>query len=240
LNAPAPPPQLSRVTARFAQKLLLLVLLAPLLNLCYFLPQWRPLFARHPLPMTAIDRAVPFQPQWVLPYASMYLLIILPPLIATTRQQLRRFVVGMAIMFVTAAVCFVCYPIVFPRPPLPDDAPWLYRAIVTLDQPINSLPSLHAGMTAYALFFAHYVLADIPRARRALLLALGYAWGAIILYATMATRQHYFADLPPGVLLAAISYWLASISLPLAASRLTPPDKSAADTPQSYPRSPRP
>ena len=29
-------------------------------------------------------------------------------------------------------------------------------------------------------------------------------------YATIATRQHYFADLPPGVLLAAVSYWIAA------------------------------
>jgi hypothetical protein len=209
LNAPAPTPLTSRTFALFGQKMLLLVLLVPLLNLCYFLPQWRPLFTRHSLPLLAIDRVVPFEPAWVLPYASMYLLIILPPLVATTREQLRRFAVGIVIMVVTAAVCFVVYPIGFPRPPLPAGAPWLYATIVSIDRPVNSLPSLHAGMTAYALLFARDVLADQPRGRRRALLALGWAWGAIILYATMATRQHYFADLPPGMLLAGVSYWIA-------------------------------
>jgi len=202
-------PLTSRALALFGQKMLLLVLLVPLLNLCYFLPQWRPLFGRHLLPLTPIDRAVPFDPAWIVPYVSLYAMIVLPPLVATTQTQLRRYVVGMVIMFLASAACFVLYPIGFPRPPLPPSTPWLYATVVSLDQPVNSLPSLHAGMAAYALFFARDVLADLPRGRRTLLLAIGWAWGLIILYATMATRQHYFADLPPGIVLAWVSYWIA-------------------------------
>jgi hypothetical protein len=191
----------------FGRKLLLLVLLAPLLNLCYFLPQWAPLFAGHLIPMTAIDRAVPFEPDWVLPYLSMYIFLLLPPLLAYTTDQLRRYAIGMAIMFVTAALCFFLYPITYPRPALPASANVIYRLIVHVDQPINSLPSLHAGMTIYAILFAARIFAADPPRRRRFLLAISCLWAAIIFYGTLATKQHYFVDLPAGGLLAWVSHW---------------------------------
>lgn len=205
MNATLPQPLLSRVTILMKQKLLLLLILPPLFNLCYFLPQWAPIYNAQPIPMTPIDLAVPFQPWWILPYLSMYLLLPLVPVFATTTDQLRRYVLGTALMFIIAAVCFFLWPISYPRPHLPETSPWVYRIVVSLDQPINSLPSLHAGLTAFTLFFAARILADVPTRQRRLLLTFGWIWAGLILYGTLATKQHYLADLPPGILLAWLS-----------------------------------
>jgi membrane-associated phospholipid phosphatase len=192
------------------RKLLLLVVLPPLLNVCYFLPQWTPLFTtHHQIPMTAIDRAVPFDPTWIFLYMSMYILLVIPPALASTTEQLRRYLLGMAIMFAIAGVCFFLYPVAYLRPALPPDATPLYHLITSMDQPINCIPSLHAGMTVYALLFAARIFTDIPPKLRHLLLTIGWLWTAMILYGTLATKQHYFLDLPAGALLAWLSHHAA-------------------------------
>jgi hypothetical protein len=210
MNAPAPTPLLARIPAHIGRKLILLVLLPPLLNVCYFLPQWAPLrHVRYHLPLTPIDRAIPFDTRWIIPYLSMYLFLIIPPALSVTVEQIRRYLIGMAIMFAVAALCFFFCPVVYDRPPLPTGAHWLYRLIVNMDQPINCIPSLHAGMTVYAMLFAHRILTHDPPHVRRTLLTLGWIWTALILYGTLATRQHYVLDLPAGALLAWGSHHVA-------------------------------
>ena len=205
LNAIAPVREglLSRVTLHIGRKLMLLVLLPPLLNVCYFLPQWTPIFrGHHSIPVTFIDRLVPFDAGWVLAYMSMYVMLVIPPALARTTEQLRRYLIGMAIMFVVAGVCFFLYPVAYARPTLPAGAPWLYRLVVSMDQPINCIPSLHAGMTVYAMLLLGRILDDVPAVTRRAMLAVGWVWTALILYGTLATKQHYFWDLPAGAVLA--------------------------------------
>jgi hypothetical protein len=207
------------------RKLLLLVLLPPLLNVCYFLPQWVPIFkTHHAIPVTFIDRIIPFDAGWVLPYMSMYVMLIIPPALAVTTEQVRRYLVGMGIMFAVAGICFFTYPVAYQRPPLPPNAPPLYRMVVSMDQPINCIPSLHAGMTVYAMLLAARLLAGDPAPIRRALLTVGWVWTALILYGTLATKQHYFLDLPAGALLAWVSDRVAwGIRL-----KIAPPPTAAA------------
>jgi len=209
-HAPAPPTLLPRMRAAFAWKALLLVAFGPVLTVFYYLPQWLPLFAPTTIPLTAIDRAVPFQPWWIWPYMSMYVMIPIPPLLATRAKDLGRYALGMTIMFVTCCVFFFLWPIAYPRPPLPETGvSAFYRHIVSIDQPINALPSLLAGLTAYTLFLAARMLRDLPGRTDVMILILGWIWAAVILYGTLATKQHYLVDLPPGILIAWIGHWLA-------------------------------
>ena len=132
----------------------------------------------------------------------MYVFLIIPPALSVTVEQIRRYLIGMAIMFAVAAVCSLSAPSSTTAPQLPAAAPPLYRLIVSMDQPINCIPSLHAGMTVFAMLFAHRILAPEPAPLRRILLTLGWIWTILILYGTLATKQHYFLDLPAGALLA--------------------------------------
>lgn len=185
------------------------LLLVPLFNLFYFLPQWVRWREPGRLPMTVIDRLVPFDPGWVYVYVSMYVMLTIPPLLTARGGALWRYTIGATIMFLGAAVVFLLWPVAYPRPPLPADGPALYRAIVSVDRPINSIPSLHAGIVGYTLFFAGRALADLPRSARRAMLVVGTLWSALILYGTLATKQHYFLDLPPGILLAWVAHGIA-------------------------------
>jgi membrane-associated phospholipid phosphatase len=117
--------------------------------------------------------------------------------------------VGAAIMFGVATLIFFAWPVRYPRPPLPDVPPAVYRLLTAIDQPVNSIPSLHAGLIAYTLFFAARAFGEFRAGLRRTLLTLGALWGAVILYATLATKQHYLIDLPPGILLAWLAHRLA-------------------------------
>jgi hypothetical protein len=202
LNTPRPLSLLDRIFACWRGKLLMLFLLAPALDISYLLPQWLPLRSASRLPLTPIDRAVRFQPGWVYAYLSLYAMLLLPPLLATRPAQLWRYTVGAVLMFLAATVVFLVWPVEYPRPPLPPLAPALYHLVTTVDRPLNSIPSLHAGLIAYSLLFTARVLSDVRPHIRRVSLGLGALWGAAILYATLATKQHYLLDLPPGLLLA--------------------------------------
>jgi len=203
------PDLFSRIFASWRSKVLMLVLLVPLFNLFYFLPQWVGWRTPGRLPMTVIDRIVPFDPGWVYAYVSMYVMLTIPPLLTARGDVLWRYTIGATIMFVGAAVAFLLWPVEFPRPTLPADGPWMYRVVVSIDRPINSIPSLHAGIVGYTLCFAGRALTDLSRSARRAILVVGALWSALILYATLATKQHYFLDLPPGILLAWISHSIA-------------------------------
>lgn len=199
----------ARVLACWRGKVTMFVVLVPLFNAFYFLPQWVAWRVPGRLPMTVVDRIVPFDPGWVYAYVSMYVMLMIPPLLTTRAGHLWRYTVGVTIMFLGAALVFIVWPVEYPRPALTDVAPRLYRYVVSIDRPVNSIPSLHAGLVAYTLFFAGRALEDLPARARRLLFIVGVVWSAIILYGTLATKQHYLLDLPPGVLLAWAAHWVA-------------------------------
>ena len=100
---------------------------------------------------------------WVLPYLSMYLLLPLPGLMATRREELWRYAIGLAVMLVVARRdFFFAYPVEYPRPTTPAGRARVYRVMVSVDRPANALPSLHAGLVVFTMLFAGRVMADWP------------------------------------------------------------------------------
>jgi hypothetical protein len=168
----------------------------------YFTLQQLRLFPVREVPVTFVDRAIGLVPAFLWPYLSIALLVPLAPLLARTRGELSRYVRGLALLCIPSFVIFAVFPVEGPRPDLPPDHA-LYRWLVSVDRPTNSLPSLHVGLTVYSLLFSWRVLReDLGGALRSALLATGLLWGGLILFATLATKQHWLVDLPPAALLA--------------------------------------
>ena len=118
----------------------------------YFGLQRVHLFPLRSVPATPLDALVAFDPAWVWAYASLALLVPLGPLLATRREELVRYAIGLAWLCAACFVVFLFFPVEGPRPAtLPDDP--LYRFVVSQDRPSNSLPSLHAGLTLYSFLF---------------------------------------------------------------------------------------
>jgi membrane-associated phospholipid phosphatase len=160
------------------------------------------LFPAHKLPMTWLDNRAGFQPHpWAWVYESNFALVGIVPWLIATRGDLRRYVFGFALLALVSFLMFALYPVASPRPPAPPDSPFLVF-ITTVDGPLNAFPSLHAGTLVYALIWVKRLFGRTLHP----LVATGLlVWALLILFATLATKQHYAIDLAAGGVLG----WLA-------------------------------
>ena len=82
----------------------------------------------------------------------------------------------------------------------------MWALLLAYDGTRNSMPSLHVALAAYTVLFgARAIGPELTAAARYAWTAAGVAWLAAIAYATLATKQHYAVDLPPGI----VGAWLA-------------------------------
>ncbi len=176
---------------------------APLLHAAaYGLANRFPLGPARELPLTALDRLVPFVPETVWIYVSDYLLLLVAFLVC--RDTLR-----FAGAFLTViAVCVLTQwlvPIAFPRALFPVDpsagvSAWAVSVLWSLDAPTSCLPSLHVGMAAMAaLSVARSPPVRAPRATTALIAI----WAAAVCASTLTVKQHYAVDVAAGLAVAA-------------------------------------
>lgn len=207
----------ARVTTLWRTKLALLVVLTAGFCATYIYLAHHAFFPVRDLPLLWIDRVAGFDPRWVWVYQSVYLLTGTLPWLATTREQLRRYVIGFLLL---TSVCFTIYlffPTHVPRPVV--EAPGgMYWLLLTYDGPYNALPSLHAGFLYYTLRFARRVYGR-PAWHVSVVILI---WSAVILWATLATKEHYAVDLLVGIALAAVCDWAAWRSRPRS-DRSNPP-----------------
>ena len=180
-------------------KLLLTLILSVFFCVPYFLIGNFPLFPVHDLPLSWIDRAIGFHPTgWVWIYQSIYILTNIIPWLARSRDDLLRYLRGFVILCSISFVIFFFAPIRAPKPHIAAPS-GMYWVLQLYDVPINSLPSLHAGWLVYSLCFGRRIFEnDLPKGVAALCLI----WSGLILYGTLATKEHYLIDLVAGAVLA--------------------------------------
>lgn len=207
---PLPMPLGRRLVAHFGLKSALTLLLPVLFCAGYFSLQRFTIFEPRQLPLSWIDRAVEFDPEWVYVYQSIYLFMPVAPWLASRRADLVRYARGFAWLSAISFIVFLCFPVAGPRPDSPGPVPAAYAWLVSYEGTLNAFPSLHAGLTTYSLHFGYRVVAEGKGRRTRWLLALvALGWAGAILFATIATKQHYAVDLVAGVGLAVLCHVLA-------------------------------
>jgi membrane-associated phospholipid phosphatase len=170
----------------------------------YFIPQHWHLAAPVELPLTALDRAVPFWPASGLVYFAAFGFLLATFLLLRSREEAARFLYACLLAQALAMLCFLLWPVRYPRGlyPLPVDSSAIGAALVHfvrgVDAPVNCLPSLHvstAMLCALAL-----------RGRR----WSRVAWLAMATSAasTLTFKQHYVVDVAGGAALGVVAWWL--------------------------------
>ena len=187
-----------RLRTCFAFKATLLVGLTILFCVPYIYLAHHAFFPVHDFTLSSIDKWAGFDTRWVWVYQSIYLLTGSLPWLATHRTQLWNYVYGFSGLVIVCFAIYLFLPIKVPRPPVSNPT-GMYALLLFYDGPYNAFPSLHAGFLYYTFAFAVRVYGR-PR----LPISIGLiTWAILILWATLATKEHYFVDLAAGIMLAA-------------------------------------
>ena len=156
------------------------------------------------VPEIALDRAVPVEPAWMLVYASLYIfVIVLPVLVARQRELFRRGLQGYLTVMLIAYAGFLLFPTAGPRP---DEVAgdgfgaWSLRLLYDIDPRYNCFPSLHVAYSFVAALTCWRVNRGVGIAAA--------VWAALIGVSTLYTKQHYVADVIVGALSAYAPYLL--------------------------------
>lgn len=153
------------------------------------------------LPLTALDRAIPFWPATGWLYAAQYGFLLWAFFSLRGVAARLRFVGAGMTMQALAILCFWFWPVTFPRElwAIPADTWPVHVQLAgfwrSLDEPGNCLPSLHAAnaVLCVAVFWWH------GPARRWRFWAL--ALGMLCVMSTLTFKQHYLVDVLAGLAL---------------------------------------
>nr|WP_261360692.1 phosphatase PAP2 family protein [Aeoliella straminimaris] len=141
---------------------------------------------------------MPFVPQAIVVYLSLFPMTWLAPFVLRTRQQLATFAAALAVLIVCSGCGFLLIPSEEVRStPVVDGwvAP-VFRFADEVNLSFNNLPCLHVGMAVLCAYF--YSQGKSTRAR-----AIVWLWAIAIGISTLVTHQHYIADVVASVGLAA-------------------------------------
>ena len=155
---------------------------------------------------TVWDGAFPFAPWWVWIYLLPY---VVGPLLTVllSRETFEWYIRRAVLVVVVSLLIFAAVPTYTVRPlldpaneaKLGDDlTAWVYRHMVTLDEPpANAAPSLHVSLSCLLAWAMAY---QWPRWWPA-----AFAAALLVWLSTLYTAQHHLIDVASGVLLASVA-----------------------------------
>ena len=154
------------------------------------------------MPLTALDEAIPLQPSALLAYVSLWLYVGIPAGLMASVRQLAAYGLWAAVLCLLGLACFWAWPTAVPMQKLPVDLASHsgFALLQGLDAAGNACPSLQV---ATAVFSAVWI-ARLLRAVGAPVWpqALNLLWLLLIVYSSLAIKQHVVLDVLAGTLLA--------------------------------------
>ncbi|MFT4193362.1 phosphatase PAP2 family protein [Ottowia sp.] len=165
---------------------------------------------RHPaqpafvMPLTAVDRWVPFQPGWLVPYLSLWVYVGVAPGLQRGLAPLLSYGFWSAALCAAGLGVFWLWPTQIPPMAVPAGAPG-FGLLQGIDAAGNACPSMHVAVSIFTAIWLEHLLrtAGAPAALR----ALNLGWFAAIAWSTLAVRQHVLWDVLAGAALGAVFAW---------------------------------
>jgi membrane-associated phospholipid phosphatase len=163
---------------------------------------------RHPalpaveMPLTAIDRWIGFQPWALWPYVSLWLYVVLPPALMPNARELIRYGWWIGGLCVTGLACFYLWPTAVPRQAVDTAEHSGFELLRGVDAAGNACPSLHVAAATFSALWLDRQLRDLALPRW--LRGASAVWFALIVWSTLAIKQHVWWDVVAGLLLALV------------------------------------
>ncbi len=159
------------------------------------------------MPLTALDLAIQPQPAALVAYVSLWFYVGVAPGLMPSLRDLVIYGLWAAALCLTGLASFYLWPTAVPPPQLSADLSQHpgFVLLQGVDAAGNACPSLHV---ATALFSAMWIQRQMRQvgAPRAMNL-LNWAWLALIVYSTLAIKQHVVIDALAGAALGGLFGW---------------------------------
>ena len=165
----------------------------------------------HPLsvmPLVALDHLVPFQPQMLPIYLSLWFYVGIAPGLQLTFAQLMAYALWVGALCLTGLALFYFWPTEIP-PLMPHTAGFGGFAVLRgVDAAGNACPSMHVAVAMFSALWIERLLRliQVPVPLR----LINAAWFLAIAYSTLAVKQHVVLDVLAGALLG-IAFALPSL-----------------------------
>jgi membrane-associated phospholipid phosphatase len=171
----------------------------------YFYVQRHPLYPPTVMPLTALDLSIPFRPQALFAYVSLWLYIGAGPGLQRTFAARAVYGLWMCGLCLVGLTIFYFWPTQVPPFALDATGSATFAVLHQVDKASNACPSMHV---AAAIFTVAHVETVLRVTRSPLLLRLlNAAWFMVIVYSTLAIKQHVALDVAAGALLGAAFVW---------------------------------
>ena len=153
------------------------------------------------VPVTALDRWIPFQPQTLVAYLSLWVYVGTAPGLQATFRELLSYGVWAAVLLLTGLGLFWLWPTQVP--PATYDAQDFpgFELMRGIDAAGNACPSMHVASAIYTAIWMEWLLRRVGAP--SWLRAVNATWFAAIAYSTLALKQHVIVDVVAGGLLGA-------------------------------------
>ena len=177
----------------------------------------------HALDMTtSLDRAMPFQPAWVLVYIGTFVFWIYQYTTVARESPSKAYRLATA-DFIAKLIClvfFIALPTTNVRPTVEGNGfiPFVMRFIYWVDTPTNLFPSIHC----FVAWLGTRYIYECKSLRHRVLTGILCTIGTLLVFAsTLFTKQHVLLDVVSGVAVAEIGWLVARFTkLPTVLERL--------------------
>ena len=158
---------------------------------------------------TYIDKIIPFNKYFVIPYISWYVYVVLFMVIfcVINERTYYRLLISLSVGMIICYVTFYIFPTTVPRPTIitKDIFSRLVLSIYKNDNPYNCFPSVHV---VNAMIVSIYV--NREKKFNKLIKIISSLVAILIMISTMFIKQHVFLDVVSGIIVAYAVYMSVS------------------------------
>ena len=188
-----------RMRRLFALKLIGTTAFTGVFFIGYFYLLHHPVYPVAVMPLTALDRLIPFQPHALLAYLSLWLYFGIGPGLQLTLLELIVYGLWIGALCLTGLAFFYFWPTQVP--PLGLDVSGLpdFAMLQAVDAAGNACPSLHVAVAMFTVIRVEELLRRTGSPT--FLRLINAAWFLAIAYSTLAIKQHVVLDAAAGAVL---------------------------------------
>lgn len=175
--------------------------------IAYFHTLRHPVVPVQQMPLTPLDDAITLQPWMLWAYLSLWLYVGVAPGLLLGLRALMVYGLWAAALCVVGLAIFYFYPTAVPRVALPVDVAQHpgFVMLQGVDAAGNACPSLHVATALFTALWLQRLLTSlkVPRWLR----VINVLWLLLIVYSTLAIKQHVVLDAVAGAALGALFAW---------------------------------